>query len=68
MRPVSSDVVDRMLAGLPGQTDQVLMGRFGISYNTWRKVRAGEPIRHSVAERLELRVTADADPAAGLSA
>jgi hypothetical protein len=57
MRCVEGAVVTRMLADLPGETDRVLMDRFGISYNTWRKVRAGEPVRSSVADRLEQRVS-----------
>lgn len=56
MRCVAPAVVVRMRADLPGETDGVLMQRFGISYNTWRKVRAGEPIRRSVADRLEQRM------------
>ena len=30
--------------------------QFGISYNTWCKVRSGNPIRRSVADRLEARI------------
>lgn len=59
MRPVPQNVVDHMLAGMRGQTSDVLMMQYGISYNTWRKIRAGHPIRNSVAERLELRVLGD---------
>lgn len=64
LRIVDADVVARMSATLHGQTDETLMPQFGISYNTWRKVRAGEPIRGSVADRLEQRVreTAVRDP------
>ena len=29
---------------------------FGISYNTWCNVRSGNPIRRSVADRLEARI------------
>ena len=32
------------------------MQRFGISYNTLRKIEAGDPIRRSVAARLEDRL------------
>lgn len=56
MRPVPQHVVDHMVAGMRGQTSDVLMMQFGISYNTWRKIRAGDPIRDSVAQRLEQRV------------
>ncbi|WP_034159522.1 hypothetical protein [Sphingomonas sp. ERG5] len=56
LRIVDAKVVTLMSAHLVGQTDEKLMPQFGISYNTWRKVRAGEPIRRSVAERLEQRL------------
>jgi len=56
MRPVQRQVLDHMLAQMRGQTSDVLMMQYGISYNTWRKIRAGDPIRNSVAERLEQRV------------
>lgn len=56
LRAVDAGIVARMSATLEGQTDETLMPQFGISYNTWRKVRAGEPIRRSVADRLEQRV------------
>jgi len=55
LRCVDTLVVGRMKARLPGEIDDVLMDSFGISYNTWRKVRSGLPIRRSVAERLERR-------------
>ncbi|MBG6120489.1 MULTISPECIES: hypothetical protein [unclassified Sphingobium] len=56
MRPVPQEVLIHMLAGMCGQTSDVLMMQYGISYNTWRKIRAGDPVRKSVAERLEQRV------------
>jgi len=56
MRPVDEKAVSLMRREIAGQTDEVLMRQFGISYNTWRKVRDGEPIRRSVAERLESRL------------
>lgn len=56
MRPVQRQVLDHMLTEIRGQTSDVLMTQYGISYNTWRKIRAGDPIRQSVAERLEQRV------------
>jgi uncharacterized protein (UPF0210 family) len=55
-RRVDPDIVRKMLENLPGQTDPVLMSHFGISYNTFRKIRAGEAIRRSVADRLEKRL------------
>lgn len=56
MKVVPRNVVDAMHAGLAGQTNAVLMQRYGISYNTWRKVQVGDAIRRSVAERLERRL------------
>lgn len=61
LRPVSAGIVSRIRDQLDGETDEALMGRFGISYNTWRKVRSGEPIRRSVADRLEQRMAPGAD-------
>lgn len=40
----------------PARTDEALMERFGISYNTLRKIEAGLPIRSSLANRLEDRL------------
>ena len=39
-----------------GRTDEALNARFGISYNTWRKLLAGQPIRPSLADRLKGRI------------
>jgi hypothetical protein len=44
--------IDRMTRALPAQTDACLMHTFGISLNTWNKLKKGEPIRKSVATRL----------------
>jgi DNA-binding Xre family transcriptional regulator len=41
-----------MMRALPAQTDACLMQTFGISLNTWNKLKKGEPIRKSVATRL----------------
>ncbi len=56
MRNVDDYIAQAMQHILDGQTDEKLMPQFGISYNTWRKVRAGMPIRSSVATRLERKV------------
>lgn len=56
MRKVDPVVAERVILEAPGKTDAALMPSLGISYNTFRKIRAGEPIRSSVAERLEHRV------------
>jgi hypothetical protein len=75
-RPIDPAVVRFMASILKGQTDERLNEQFGISYNTWCKLRKGEPIRISVADRLERRVERIAEcprggatgstPAAGL--
>lgn len=49
-------VVDRLHLMVESQAR--IMGTCGISWNTWKKVRSGEPIRLSVALRLLSRVTA----------
>ena len=41
---------------LPAQTKEDITIALGISQNTWVKVRAGEPIRRSVGERLLARL------------
>jgi hypothetical protein len=38
------------------RTDEALNARFGISYNTWRKLIAGQPVRASLLSRLEARI------------
>ncbi|WP_214673830.1 hypothetical protein, partial [Escherichia coli] len=56
VRQVDAEVVRHMRAEIEGETDEVLTRQFGISYNTWCKVRSGNPIRRSVADRLEARI------------
>lgn len=56
MVTLDEELVAYMLRECPGRTDEVLMDRFGISYNTFRKIEAGLPIRRSLAERLEVRL------------
>ena len=56
LKVVPRDIVETMRIGLAGQTNAALMPRYGISYNTWRKVQVGDAIRRSVAERLEQRL------------
>ena len=53
---VAPAVVERMKRLATGQTDAALNDRFGISYNTWRKLKDGHPVRRSVAVRLVERV------------
>ncbi|MBV5324866.1 MAG: hypothetical protein J0626_06140 [Rhodospirillaceae bacterium] len=49
----------RFNARLRAQTAECVMATFGISVNTWLKMRKGMPIRKSVAERLVRRISAD---------
>ena len=56
LRYVDPMIVERMRRDVLGETDEVLTRQFGISYNTWRKVRSGQAIRASVAGRLEKRI------------
>jgi hypothetical protein len=51
------DAVARMQLYLDGRTDEKLTARFGISYNTWRKIAAGQGVRASVADRLLARLS-----------
>ncbi|GAO56594.1 MULTISPECIES: hypothetical protein [unclassified Novosphingobium] len=63
---VRIDLVHEMSRRCIAQTSTSLSDQFGISWNTWSKLRRGEPIRRSVALRLVKRVLAqqgqDADP------
>lgn len=54
---LSPETVKRMQSLVVGKTDEALNERFGISYNTWRKLTAGEPVRASLADRLLDRLT-----------
>lgn len=49
-------LVARMSRFTPHRTDKAIGERFGISYSTWRKLMAGEPVRATLMERLEQRV------------
>ena len=56
---VNPAIVARMRDRLRAQTAECVMATFGVSVNTWVKMRKGMPIRHSVAERLLRRIGAD---------
>lgn len=49
-------VVEKLSVHLRAQTAECVMATFGISINTWTKMKKGVPIRRSVAERLIERV------------
>lgn len=50
-------LIERMSPFTPSRTDKGLGERFGISYGTWRKLVTGQPVRASLIERLERRVS-----------
>jgi hypothetical protein len=56
MSPIPHEVLSLMRARQTPQTDEALQREFGISYNTWRRIKAGQAIRTSVAERLIRRL------------
>jgi hypothetical protein len=68
---VSHELVREMMQRCASQTSRGLNDQFGISWNTWTKLRKGQPIRRSVALRLVSRVLAvqgvDSDPMRYLS-
>ena len=49
---IAPSTATAMHRALPAQTAESVMDRFGISVNTWVKIRDGQPIRPSVADRL----------------
>lgn len=65
VNPPRNYVVDMMLVSdmarkCASQTSINLSDQFGISWNTWSKLRKGQPIRRSVAIRLVSRVLTEA--------
>ncbi len=55
-RDVDPHLVRQMQAMVTHLTDEALNAQFGISYNTWRKLIAGKPVRASLLARLEARL------------
>lgn len=53
---VNDWVVEKLSVHLRVKTAECVMDTFGISINTWNKMKRGIPIRRSVAERLLDRV------------
>jgi hypothetical protein len=49
---IEPEIVALMRSRLPAQTNESISATFGISQNTWIKIRDGHPIRRSVGERL----------------
>jgi hypothetical protein len=52
----SPDLADRARALVTALTREALNDRLGISYNTWRKLVEGRPLRTSVLDRLQARL------------
>lgn len=59
MISLPDDVAEFIRVQCAGRTDESLQRQFGISYNTWRRIESGAPIRQSLALRL-IAKTADA--------
>ena len=59
MVELNEAVARHILQHCPARTESALRDRFGISYNTLRKIERREPIRRSVAERLQQRLQAE---------
>ena len=53
---VDRRLVERMARRLPAQTAPCVMETFGISINSWVKLREDQPVRRSLAERLVCRL------------
>jgi hypothetical protein len=53
---VPQRVIAKLCENVGHKTPEALNERFGISYNTWRKLIAGQPVRTSVLMRLEQRL------------
>jgi hypothetical protein len=49
-------LIENLTADAPSLTREALNDKFGISYNTWRKLMAGQPVRISLIERLTQRL------------
>jgi hypothetical protein len=53
---LDAELVQELRRSLRAQTPDCVMDTFGISMNTWVKLRDGKPIRTSVAQRLVERL------------
>lgn len=56
MEQLPADIIDHMRRHCPTLTNAALQDRFGISYNTWRRIAADQPLRSSLAQRIISRV------------
>lgn len=53
---VPLEIVERMMRLRAANKSIPVMELFGISDNSWRKLRAGQPLRRSVVKRLVERI------------
>ena len=49
---IEPQIIERMAGLLDRHSPEAIQARLGIGVNTWTKLRRGEAIRQSVAERL----------------
>ena len=56
LQQVDPDLVEKMAGLLSSQSPEEVQHRLGIGINTWNKLRKGQAIRQSVAQRLIERV------------
>lgn len=59
MKHVPPEIVERICRIRQRDPSAPVMQQFGISDNSWRKLRRGEPLRRSVADRLIARFSCD---------
>jgi hypothetical protein len=59
MEHLPANIIDHMHRTRPALTDEALQERFGISYNTWRRIVDQKPLRSSVVQRLISRLDAE---------
>lgn len=53
---VDPRLIDRLETMVDCRTEAAVNAQFGISYNTWRKLIAGQPVRASLLSRLQARI------------
>jgi uncharacterized protein (DUF2384 family) len=57
MVKLPKDIADKIIRFSTGRTDSMLQKELGISYNTWRKIKRGQPLRESLAARIISRIS-----------
>ncbi len=59
MIKLKREFATHILKHAPARTDAALRDQFGISYNTFRKIECGQPIRSTLAARLQAKVKSE---------